>query len=51
MIGEKALKGALKRLKSRPKNNLSDARLRSLIDKNWRNSWGQGFYDGWKQGK
>lgn len=51
MIGEKALNGALKRLESRPKNNLSDVRLKSFINKNWRNSWGQGFYLGWKQGK
>jgi hypothetical protein len=52
MNGRKAIKGITARLKNRPKNNLSKEKLRKIIIKNRCNSsWGQGWYDGWHQGR
>ncbi len=50
MTGKKAVKGARERLRGKPANNLPEKKLREIVAKDSRNTWGQGWYDSWKQG-
>lgn len=52
MAGPRALAGVLSRLENRPSNALPEMELRKFFIGNPRNiCWGQGYYNGWSQGK
>lgn len=54
MTGQKAIEGAIRRLENRPNNDLSKEELQKFFAENQDKAclgWGQGYYDGWNQGK